>query len=100
MNPEPVIVTQEKGFTCYSFVIEQLTGKDYETICQERVFKPFGMDETSMVWQKRFETNICYGHNAAGEPYKLMKWKEASAGGSMTTTPGDFTKFFHGTYQS
>ncbi len=52
------------------------------------------MNGTSMVWQKRFETNICYGHNAEGKPYELMKWKEASCGGSMTTTPEDFTRFY------
>jgi CubicO group peptidase (beta-lactamase class C family) len=75
-------------------VIEQITGKDYETISQERVFKPFGMPNTSHVWQSRFGTNICYGHNAKGEPYELMKWKAASAGGSMSTTLEDFTKFY------
>lgn len=83
-----------EGLYLLQFVIEQLTGKDYETICQERVFKPFSMDGTSMVWQPRFETNVCYGHNSKGEAYELMKWKEASCGGSMTTTPADYTRFF------
>lgn len=83
-----------EGLYLLQFVIEQLTGKDYETISQERVFKPLGMTNTSQVWQPRFDNNICYGHNAKGEPYELMKWKEASAGGSMSTTFEDFTKFY------
>ena len=83
-----------EGLYLLQFVIEQITGKDYETISQERVFKPFGMPNTSHVWQSRFDTDICYGHNAKGEPYELMKWKEASAGGSMSTTLEDFTKFY------
>ncbi|MCU0392629.1 MAG: beta-lactamase family protein [Thermoflexibacter sp.] len=83
-----------EGLYLLQFVIEQLTGKDYETISQERVFKPLGMTNTSQVWQNRFDNNICYGHNAKGEPYELMKWKEASAGGSMSTTLDDFTKFY------
>jgi len=83
-----------EGFYLLQFVIEQITGKDYETISQERVFKRLGMNNTSQVWQTRFENNICYGHNAKGEPYELMKWKEASAGGSMSTTLEDFTKFY------
>ena len=83
-----------EGLYLLQFVIEQLTGKDYETISQERVFKLLGMTNTSQVWQARFDTNICYGHNAKGEPYELMKWKEASAGGSMSTTLEDFTKFY------
>jgi D-alanyl-D-alanine-carboxypeptidase/D-alanyl-D-alanine-endopeptidase len=83
-----------EGLYLLQFVIEQITGKDYETICQERVFKPLGMNGTSMIWQKSFDSTICYGHNTKGQPYELMKWKEASCGGSMTTTPGDFTKLF------
>ncbi|PWS26638.1 serine hydrolase [Pedobacter yonginense] len=83
-----------EGLYLLQFVIEQITGKDYETISQERVFKPFNMINTSQVWQARFDDNICYGHNAKGETYELMKWKEASAGGSMSTTLADFTKFY------
>ena len=83
-----------EGLYLLQFVIEQVTGKDYETISQERVFKPLGMTNTSQIWQTRFDTSICYGHNAKYEPYKLMKWKEASAGGSMSTTFEDFSKFY------
>ena len=83
-----------EGLYLLQFVMEQITGKDYETISQERVFKPLGMTNTSQVWQTRFDNNICYGHNAKGEPYELMKWKEASAGGSMSTTFEDLTKFY------
>jgi len=83
-----------EGLYLLQFVIEQVTGKDYETISQERVFKPLGMTNTSQVWQTGFDSNICYGHNAKGEPYELMKWKEASAGGSMSTTLEYFTKFY------
>jgi CubicO group peptidase (beta-lactamase class C family) len=83
-----------EGLYLLQFVIEQITGKDYEIISQERVFKPFGMTNTSQVWQTRFDENICYGHNSNGEPYKLMKWKEASVGGSMSTTLEDYTKFY------
>lgn len=83
-----------EGLYLLQFVIEQVTGKDYETISQERVFKPFGMASTSQIWQPRFDAHICYGHDTAGNRYELMKWKEASAGGSMTTTLEDFTRFY------
>lgn len=83
-----------EGLYLLQFVIEQVAGKDYEAISQERVFKPLGMENTSQIWQTRFDSNICYGHNEKGEPYELMKWKEAISGGSMTTTLEDFTKFY------
>lgn len=89
-----------EGIYLLQFVIEQITGKDYETISQDRAFKPLGMINTSNVWQNRFDDNLCYGHNPKGEPYELMKWKEASAGGSMSTTLDDFTKFYTALIQS
>jgi D-alanyl-D-alanine-carboxypeptidase/D-alanyl-D-alanine-endopeptidase len=93
-NPGTRYSYSGEGLYLLQFVIEQLTGKDYETISQERVFKPLGMTNTSQVWQSNFDSSICYGHNTKGEPYELMKWKEASAGGSMSTTLEDFTKFY------
>ena len=83
-----------EGLYLLQFVIEQVTGKDYETISEERLFKPLEMKNSSQVWQTRFDSNICYGHNAKGEPYEIRKWKEANAGGSMSTTLEDFTKFY------
>lgn len=83
-----------EGLYLLQFVIEQITGKDYESIVQERVYKPFNMPSTSHVWQSKFEQNICYGHNENGEIYELMKWKEASASGSMSTNFKDFIRFY------
>jgi D-alanyl-D-alanine-carboxypeptidase/D-alanyl-D-alanine-endopeptidase len=83
-----------EGMYLLQFVIEQITGKDYETIAQERVFRPLGMINTSYVWQERFANNLCLGHNAKGVPYDFFKWKEASSAGSMCTTLDDYTKFF------
>ncbi len=83
-----------EGLYLLQFVIEQLTGKDYETLSQQRVFRPLGMTMTSQVWQPRFDSAIAYGHNADGKPYELMRWNEASAGGSMSTTLSDYVRFY------
>jgi CubicO group peptidase (beta-lactamase class C family) len=48
--------------------MEQVSGKDYETLSQERVFKLFGMTNTSQVWQSSFDNSICYGYSAEGVP--------------------------------
>ena len=83
-----------EGLYLLQFVMQQLTGKDHETISHERVLRPLGMTNTSQAWQTRFDENICYGHNDKGEFYELMKWKESSVGGSMSTTFEDFQKFY------
>jgi serine-type D-Ala-D-Ala carboxypeptidase/endopeptidase len=58
------------------------------------------MVNTSYTWQKRFDENTGFGHNTTGVPYEIMKWKEASAGGSLTTTLDDYTKFYTALIQS
>lgn len=83
-----------EGLVLLQFVIEKILGKDYETIAQERVFKPLGMASTSYVWQARYEGNFAYGHNAAGQPYPIARWHSPGAAGSMSTTLADFTKFY------
>jgi serine-type D-Ala-D-Ala carboxypeptidase/endopeptidase len=83
-----------EGLFLLQFVIEKITGKNYETLSQERVFKPLNMKNTSQVWQNRFDTIACYGHNSAGKPYELIKRKEPNAAGSMVTTPEDITRFY------
>ena len=89
-----------EGIYLLQFIITQITGKDYETLSQERVFNPFNMSNTSQLWQNRFDSAICYGHNAKGEIYDdLQKWDEASAGGSMSTTFDDYIKFYTGFIQ-
>src|SRR3569833_3093585 len=83
-----------EGIELLQFVVEKITGEDYETLAEDRVFKPLGMVSTSQVWQKRFDEHVCYGYNAKGKPYPLFKRNEANAAGSMSTTLEDFTKFY------
>jgi len=83
-----------EGLYLLQFVLEQVTGKNLETIAQEKVFQPQGMKGTSYIWQNNFENNICYGHNSKGETYPVSKRKQPNAAGSMTTTLDDFTKFY------
>ncbi len=83
-----------EGLYLLQFVISQITGKGLEDLSREHVFSPFKMNMTSEVWQEKFDSIAAYGHNTAGEPYELMKWDEASAGGSMSTTLTDYAKFY------
>lgn len=90
-----------EGISLLQFIIEKITGKDYETLAQQRVFKPMGMMNTSYIWQKRFEKNFSFGHNAKMEPYyDIEKWDKSGAAGSMSTTIDDYTKFYTALIQS
>ena len=83
-----------EGIYLLQFVLEQITGRDLETMAREIVFQPLQMTGTSYIWQNSFDSNICYGYNAKGEAYGMHKRKEPNAAGSMTTTLSDFTKFY------
>jgi len=83
-----------EGLFLLQFVIEQMLGKDYETISQERVFKPLQMNHTSQIWKEQFDSLYSFGHNSNGEPYKLNKRTKPNSAGSMSTTLKDFTIFF------
>ncbi len=83
-----------EGLYLLQFVIEQVTGKDYETIARERVFIPIHMSNTSYTWHDDYAGKLVLGHNNEGKPYDFMHWKEASCAGSMCTSLDDYTKFF------
>lgn len=83
-----------EGLYLLQFVIEQVTGKDYETIARERVFVPLQMTHTSYVWHEEYADNLVLGHNKDGKPYDFFHWKEASCAGSLCTSFDDYTKFF------
>ncbi|PKB15586.1 serine hydrolase [Flavobacterium sp. 5] len=83
-----------EGLYLLQFVLEQITKKNLEEIAQERVFKPLDMQYTSYIWQKKFDSNICLGHNGNGEPYELNQTQNPNAAGSLSTTLSDYTKFF------
>lgn len=83
-----------EGLFLLQFVIEQILGKDYETISQERVFHPLQMNHTSQIWKPQFDSLASFGHNSEGEPYKLNKRFVPNAAGSLITTLKDFTNFY------
>jgi CubicO group peptidase (beta-lactamase class C family) len=76
------------------FVLEQMTGKSYETIAQEEVFGPLGMTRSSYVWQDSYEADHCVGHDTLQKPYEFDRRTLPHAAGSMYTTIGDFSRFY------
>ena len=61
---------------------------------RDRVFGPFGMERTSMVWQSRFDSDFANGYNEYGRSLGPQRREKADAAGSMLTTVQDFARFF------
>lgn len=82
-----------EGIYLLQLVLQEITGKDLESMAQERVFKPCGMTNTSYNWQPRFEANMAAGHDSSGKSLGFPR-RSANAAGSMTTTLQDYTQFY------
>lgn len=81
-----------EGIALLQRVVTEITGQDLETLAQERVFQPLGMERTSYVWQAAFEANHARPHDTYGRAKELQRRSEPDAAGSMMTTAGDYAR--------
>jgi CubicO group peptidase (beta-lactamase class C family) len=82
-----------EGIDLLQLIVETVTKKPLEELMQDRIFKPFGMTRTSMVWQSQFESGYANGYDEYGRSLGPERRKTADAAGSMQTTPHDFARF-------
>lgn len=82
-----------EGISLLQLVIETITKKDVGQMIRERIFKPFGMTRTNLIWEERFEDNYAIGHDEKEKPLGHRKRKAAQAAGSMDTTISDYAEF-------
>ena len=82
-----------EGMMLLQYVIEHITGRSYEELASEKVFKPLQMKNTSYLWQDRFEDKYCNGHTSEQQVIKKDKREEVGAAGSMETNLIDYSLF-------
>jgi CubicO group peptidase (beta-lactamase class C family) len=89
-----------EGLMLLQLVVETITGKPLTELMQTRVFEPFGMARTSMVWQARFENDYANGYDEHGRSLGPQRREKADAAGSMLTTVQDFARFLQAVLES
>lgn len=82
-----------EGIAFLQLVVESVAKEPLDELMQKRIFTPFGMSRTSMVWQDRFESDYASGYDEYGRSLGHQTWKQAGAAGSMLTTVHDFAAF-------
>ena len=82
-----------EGMMLLQYVIEHITGKKLEELAQELIFKPLQMNNTSYIWQERFENKYCYGHSPKQYVRKKDKREIAAAAHSLETNLIDYSIF-------
>ena len=86
-----------EGIVLLQMVIEEITGKDLETLAQEMIFQPLGMTRSSYIWQPEFEANYASPHDEFGRPRgEKIQRSKPDAAGSMVTTASDYARFLAG----
>lgn len=83
-----------EGIYLLQFVLEQITGKDFESMAEEEVFHPLGMTHSSYVWRQDYEADHCIGHDSLRHAYYFDRRNVTQAAGSMYTNISDFTRFY------
>jgi CubicO group peptidase (beta-lactamase class C family) len=82
------------GIMLLQFVLEKGLGLNVEAELQRRFFKPYGMTNTSLIWQSRFNENLADGWKQDGTVEPHDERSRVRAAGSMDTSISDLAKLF------
>ena len=85
-----------EGLILLQFVLEKGLGLDVGDEMQRRVFEPFGMTNTSMMWRADFAKNLADGWDANGRVEPHDERSTVRAAGSMDTTIDDIARLAAG----
>jgi CubicO group peptidase (beta-lactamase class C family) len=82
-----------EGYRLLQFILEEITGKDFNCLAKEKVFLPLGMTNSSFLWEKRFDGNFAVNLRT-GLRRNIEKTKVVpNAAASLLTNTADYAKF-------
>lgn len=82
-----------EGFMYLQKVLEEITGKSLEMIIQEKVLKPLGLMNATLLWKEEYEETAAEGYLKNGLLKNKWKPKKEEAAGSLSISPIDYAKF-------
>jgi CubicO group peptidase (beta-lactamase class C family) len=85
-----------EGITLLQRAFRQVTGRSTTDVMRERVFEPFHMTRTSMVWQPELAADAAVGYDAQGRALGHGHREHPDAAGSMDTTARDWAQLLCG----
>jgi CubicO group peptidase (beta-lactamase class C family) len=92
-NPGLKYAYSGEGIDLLQLVVETVTNKPLDQLMRERIFQPFGMVRTSLVWEERFASDAANGYDEYGRSVGVHQWKKPDAAGSMLTSIIDLARF-------
>lgn len=73
--------------------IEHVTGSDYASLLEERIFSPLGMTETALTTTPELAERLATGHDAARNPVGGWDFEAFAGAGALRSTTADLSKF-------
>jgi CubicO group peptidase (beta-lactamase class C family) len=80
-----------EGINLAQFVVESVTGKSLTALMEENLYRPLNMQNTSMIWEPRFESDFANGYDEYGRSLGPERRPIPNAAGSMQTTLHDYS---------
>ena len=75
-------------------LVEEVSGMPYDEYVQEHIFKPLGMDSTSIYLPKEDEARVALGYRSNGQPFPLnYYYLNDAAGAGFNTTASDLARY-------
>ncbi|MDQ2795337.1 MAG: beta-lactamase family protein [Bacteroidota bacterium] len=81
-----------EGYVFLQKTLEHLTGKSFETLAREEVFRPLGMAHSSFVWQQKFAANAASGHHDQSKPTPIAHYPAGYGAYSLFSTAADYSR--------
>jgi len=82
-----------EGIDLLQLVVETIAHQPLQDLMRERIFTPFGMQRSSMLWEPRFEQDHVVEYDENAHPLGTQRRKRADAAGGMQTTLADYARF-------
>ena len=82
-----------EGYTFLQKTLEHITGKPWETLAAEEIFRPLGLKHSSFQWRESFAATASAGHDGAGKPVPIDHFAAPNAGFSLYATAADYSRF-------
>lgn len=83
-----------EGLYLLQMVIQEMTGRNLESLARQYIFEPCHMPLSSYVWQPIYEKAYAVGHDAKNDSTFFPRRPLANAAGSLTTTMDEFNRFY------
>ncbi|WP_055047007.1 serine hydrolase [Devosia sp. A16] len=81
------------GLALVAEAVEQVTGKDYASLLEERIFTPLKMTETALTTTPELRQRLASGHDAARNPVSNWDLEVFAGAGALRSTVADVSKF-------